>query len=74
MQKLVADLTYLRVGHIDVLVDKISIVPQLAPEQTDWLVASPPTVTDLLAEEVIPPRDAIGRFVGSSDNPGDLRR
>src|SRR5450759_323482 len=75
VEELILDFTDRPARHIDVLVHEIGVVPQLAPEQTDGLVAPPPSVTYLLAEKEIAARNAKGtdaaRFI---DDVADLLR
>src|SRR5882762_989100 len=54
------DFPNLSIRHIDVFVYEVGVVAQLAPEETDWLVVAPASVTYLLAEKEIAARNAIG--------------
>src|SRR6185503_13823523 len=48
VEERILDLTNRSFGHIDVLVDEIRVVTQIAPEQSHRLVAAPAAVSYLL--------------------------
>ena len=60
MEEFIVDFPNLSIRHIDVFVYQVGVVAELAPEQTDWLVVAPASVTYLLAEKEIAARNAIG--------------